>query len=462
MTRKFAALLLVAILPFAGCKKLHLPFGKKAAPEPVAAAPAEAAPSAPAAPAPIAAVSEAPAVPVAAAPSAPAAPSKPDLTPAVPVKAAVDTSASVMVLCYHNIEDSKRNLQLTLPVAEFEKELGELKTAGFTVIPMQDFLAWRRGDKNIPHKSCVITLDDGWVSAYNTAWPILKKYGYPFTLFIYIEYVGSGGKSMTWDQLAEMRDAGVDIQCHTFTHSNLHGKATGTKPKEVTVMQQMGYEPWLRKEIIDSKKVLEDKLGIKVNAIAYPYGVWNSEVRKVVKEAGYEAGFTVYGQRIGMHSPPSDLLGRYAVEAKQPKIFADALTMLGGGVAAADNNSSSIGQLASASMITKPMNGETVNTTKPVISANLATMGAVEPGSVKVFLSGVGPLQVQYSPDTKMMTAAVVQPLKPGAYSVIVAAKVGGQNQETRWVFNVSATATNAAPAPGAAATPIPPTPPKL
>jgi peptidoglycan/xylan/chitin deacetylase (PgdA/CDA1 family) len=459
MTRKFAAILLLALLPFAGCKKIHALLGKKEAAEPTAVLAAPAAPGAPAQekPAPIAAAAAAPGVP-ATAPAAPAAPSKPDLLRPNPVKAAVDTSASAMVLCFHNVEDGHSNA-LTITTAEFEKELKAVKDAGFSVIPLQDFLAWRRGEKTIPHKSCVITLDDGWVSGYNNSWPILKKYGFPFTLFIYIEYVGSGGKSMSWDQLAEMRDAGVDIECHTYTHSNLHGK--GNKAKVQAEIKAMGYEPWLRKELIDSKKVLEEKLGIKVNCLAYPYGVWNSVVRGIVKEAGYEAAFTVYGQRLTMHSPPSDLLGRYAVEMTKPKIFQEALSMTGGGVAAPDTGSS-IGQLAAASMITKPMNGETINTTRPVISANLATMGTIDPATLKVFLSGVGPLQVQFSPDTKMMNAPVLQPIKPGAYSVIVSAKVNGVTQETRWTFNVSSTATSATPVPGAAATPIPPTPPRL
>ncbi len=81
----------------------------------------------------------------------------------------------------------------------------QIKDAGFAVIPMQDFLAWRRGDKDIPPKCGVITIDDGYVSGYDTAWPILKKFGYPFTMFVYINYINSGGKSISWDQLG--RDA---------------------------------------------------------------------------------------------------------------------------------------------------------------------------------------------------------------------------------------------------------------
>ena len=68
----------------------------------------------------------------------------------------------------------------------------ELKDKGITVISMQDLLAWKRGEKNIPPRSAVITFDDGWKSQYEVAWPILKKYGYPFTMFIYTEGVRGG------------------------------------------------------------------------------------------------------------------------------------------------------------------------------------------------------------------------------------------------------------------------------
>ena len=147
---------------------------------------------------------------------------------------------------------------------------------------------------------------DGWVSGYTNAWPMLKKFGYPFTMFIYVNYVGTGGKSLTWEQLAEMRDAGVDIQSHTYSHSNLRVPGAGVDAKAKALVQKdlktLGKDGWLRKEIIDSRKVLEQRLGIRVNAIAYPFGSHSPEARAIVKEAGYEAAFTVYGQRLGYGS----------------------------------------------------------------------------------------------------------------------------------------------------------------
>src|SRR5260370_11271614 len=81
----------------------------------------------------------------------------------------------------------------------------------YTSITSKRSAATRVGEKAIPSKSAVITIDDEWNSQYYVAWPILKESGYPFTLFIYTQWVATGGKAMTWAQLGKMRDAAVDI-----------------------------------------------------------------------------------------------------------------------------------------------------------------------------------------------------------------------------------------------------------
>lgn len=364
-----------------------------------------------------------------------------------------------MVLCYHNIEDQSRMKALTITTAEFERQLQAIKDANFTVIGMQDFLAFRRGEKEIPLKSCIITIDDGWVSGYTNAWPILKKFGYPFTMFIYVNYVGSGGKSLTWEQLAEMRDGGVDIQSHTWSHSNLRAPGQGVDAKTKAMVQKdiaaLGMDGWLRKEIVESKLMIEKQLGVKCNAFAYPFGIHSQKAREVVKEAGYEAAFTVYGQRLSYSSPPFDLLGRYAIEASKPQIFADALKMIGGGVGAPAGELPSVAQLAGASMLTQPAEGETITDPNPTLKANLATLGDVEPGSVEMRVSGLGPVPVKYDPATKLAEAKVTQKLRDKNYSVILSVKVkGGQKKEVRWNFNFDPS--------GAAPVVEPPPPPQL
>jgi peptidoglycan/xylan/chitin deacetylase (PgdA/CDA1 family) len=224
----------------------------------------------------------------------------------------VNRDAKVSVLCYHRFEDNPSDA-LAIAPAEFRTQMKQLKDSGIEVISMKDFLAWRRGEKSIPPRSAIITIDDGYVSAYNVAWPILKEFGYPFTMFIYTNYVGVGGKSMTWPMLEEMRDAGVDIESKTVSHHDLRHAPNG-----------QDYTTWLHNEIYGSKDILEQKLGINIVAFAFPYGTHNDVVRKMALDAGYQALFTVHGEHMGIDAP-ADQLGRYAVESMHPDVFESAL-----------------------------------------------------------------------------------------------------------------------------------------
>ena len=362
----------------------------------------------------------------------------PTPTPAPTPKPAANRNASVIVLCYHRFEDIKS--PMAMKPADFEAQMQAIKDAGFTVISMQDFLAWRRDEMEIPNKSALITIDDGYVSAYETGWPILKKFGYPFTMFVYVQYVGTGGKSVSWDQLAEMRDAGVEIGCHSFSHQNLRGHGALFSKQAAEEVKKMGYDAWLRKEVVDSKKTIERQLGIKVATFAYPGGFYNDTVRAAVKEAGYEAAFITYGKRNGFSAPGFDEIGRYGIEPNKPKTFQDALAMIGGGMgpgmgAYADAPAAPETHAAST-LETVPADGATVSDPKPVIKAVLASLGAVEPGSVAMRISGFGAVPVKYDEATKTVSfQPTTQPLRDKEYTVIVTAKAGGKKTEARWSF---------------------------
>src|SRR3989440_8760704 len=275
---------------------------------------------------------------------APGATAAPPVAPSPKItKPVVDQTAQTIIFCYHRLVDKIRYPGTEITPAAFEAQMKELKDRGITVIPMQDLLAWKRGEKNIPPRCAVITFDDGYKSQYEVAWPIMKKYGYPFTMFIYTEGVrgGSlaGGGAITWEQLADMRDNGIDIEAHSATHQDLREGHTimvsqpGAKrtKKKLTGAE---YEQWVQNEIVGSKQLLEQRLGIKINCFAVPFGTYNDHVKEIARNAGYEAMFTVYGQPI-TYTSANDALGRYATEANKPKVFADALKMIGGSGAGA-------------------------------------------------------------------------------------------------------------------------------
>src|ERR1700686_3663869 len=354
MLTRFAIIPLLLTLSFAACKK------------PATAAETNSAPK------------TTPASSTAAGRANTSAAATPGVAPVI-TKPAIDQNAQVVILGYHRFVNNVRRPDTEITPQAFEAQMQELKNKGIAVIPMQDFLAWRRGEKAIPAKSAIITFDDGWKSQHEVAWPILKKFNYPVTLFIYTEGIKpghfSGGESMSWDQLAEMRDAGVDIQGHTATHSDLRKPYDKVAKKKLNPQE---YEEWLQKEIVGSKQMIEQKLGVKVNCFAVPYGFHNDHIRDIVIKAGYEGLFTVYGQPITMHTPLNSV-GRYLMEANKPKTFTDAVAAL-----ATTAVGPSVAEVAPSNLQTQPADGETIKNALPLIKANISSLGAIDAGSVEM------------------------------------------------------------------------------
>jgi peptidoglycan/xylan/chitin deacetylase (PgdA/CDA1 family) len=379
-------------------------------------------------------------------PAAVATPVPPKIT-----KPVVDQTAQVIIFCYHRLVDKIRYPGTEITPAAFEAQMKELKDRGITVISLQDLLAWKRGEKNIPPRSAVVTFDDGWKSQYEVAWPIMKKYGYPFTMFIYTEGVrgGSlgGGEAITWEQLADMRDNGVDIEGHSATHQDLReghtitlisgGKRSRTK---VTGPQ---YEEWMQNEVVGSKQLLEQRLGIKVNCFAVPFGNYNEHVKEIARNSGYEAMFTVYGQPITFTSP-MDSIGRYAIEANKPKVFEDAVKM----IATSSGGGAAVAEVGAKDHSTQPADGETVRTALPLIKANLSAVGAIDPGSVQMRVSGLGVVPASYDPKSGTVSYQVTQKLHEKSCSVIISAKAQGKKVEAHWTFGIEEGAAGAATSP--------------
>src|SRR5438552_1373223 len=369
-------------------------------------------------------------------------------------KPVVDQTAQTIIYCYHRLVDKVRYPGTEITPAAFEAEMKELKDRGITVISLQDLLAWKRGEKNIPPRCAVITFDDGWKSQYEVAWPIMKKYGYPFTLFIYTEGVRGGalggGEAITWEQLADLRDNGVDIQAHTATHQDLR------EGHNVTVIEPGGkrsrkkltgadYEKWVQNEVVGCKELLEQRLGIKANCFAVPFGNYNEHVKELARNAGYEAMFTVYGQPITFTSP-MDSIGRYAIEANKPKVFADAVNMIG----ASSGGGTAVAEVGAKDLTTHPADGETVRTALPLIKANLSSVGQIEPGSFQMRVSGLGLVPVSFDAKTGTVSYQVPQKLRDKTCTVIVSAKSEGKKVETHWTFGIEEAAATAASSPAA------------
>ncbi len=382
---------------------------------------------------------------------APSASPTPKPTPApTPTPFAVDTSSQVSVLGYHRFEKKPRD-PLAIAPDHFRKQMQTVKDSGIPVIPMADFLAWRSGKKNIPPKAIVITIDDGYNDAYTEG--VADSQGIRLSLHLLrLHELHRRGRPLdSLGSIGRNEPAGVDIGSHTVSHDNL------VKPKK---LNGMAYDQWLANELKGSKDMIEGKLGIKLTTLAYPFGVHNDNVAAKTLEAGYQAAFTVNGQK-ALYGSPAGKIGRYIVQSDKEFTFANALKF--GGSAGGD--SAVEGNPAAASMLTQPMQGETISNPRPEIKVNLATFGQVDPKTVEMRISGFGIVPATYDPATQLLSYTMHQRLREHSVTVIVSARAGGRKAVANWTFQFDPNAApTPAPASAASSTPtdnpfVPPAP---
>jgi peptidoglycan/xylan/chitin deacetylase (PgdA/CDA1 family) len=190
----------------------------------------------------------------------------------------------VPVLCYHKFSLHKEDA-MTVTREAFETQLKFLHDHGYHVITLDQLHDFMDFKAQIPEKSVVITIDDGWRSTYDIAYPLLKRYGYPATLFVYTNLITGSYETLSWDQIREMYANGIDMQCHTKTHRSLAWKE-GQESFE-------HYFESVQTELTESARILKRELNKDVKYLAYPYGDTNHLVVEVARKLGYRAAFTV-------------------------------------------------------------------------------------------------------------------------------------------------------------------------
>jgi peptidoglycan/xylan/chitin deacetylase (PgdA/CDA1 family) len=224
----------------------------------------------------------------------------------------------VPILCYHRFDEGCGS-KLCIPGDVFEQQMKYLKENGYQTISAQmllDFLSYRGG---LPEKSVMITIDDGYRSVYNVAYPILKKYGFTAIVFVYTDFVGISKSAITWDQLKEMKANGFEIGSHTVSHSDLSRKLEGEDNR--------AYLKRVKRELGVSKKIIDKKLNQNTTFIAYPYGRQNKIAQKIAHRVGYELAATVKSGGNPFFSD-SLTLNRRQILSRDKKVFISRLNTL--------------------------------------------------------------------------------------------------------------------------------------
>jgi peptidoglycan/xylan/chitin deacetylase (PgdA/CDA1 family) len=353
--------------------------------------------------------------------------------PPVPETTEPDSGVRVSVLGYHDFSETQPETAMRISTSKFRKQMETIRQLGITVISLEDFSAWKRGEKEVPAKSILITLDDGWKSVYTDAFPILKEFGYPYTLFLYKNYVDGGGKALTTPMIKEMIKAGATIGSHSISH-----------PYPITVksFRKKGpdaYDAYLRKEMGESKRFLESKFSVKITTYSYPGGFFTEEMLPLGKEFGYSHCFTVQPGKV-KQSMPDEVLPRYMILGNYDKIFEFATTFRESQNSLATPEGAIAGMIQTTPHPVSPEPGAIINSRLPEITADLSKLENFDPKTLVMKVSGFGEVPAIFAEDSKKLSWQVNRRLRQPTCQVSVSWKdTAGKAVEEplRWSFQI-------------------------
>ncbi len=343
---------------------------------------------------------------------------------------ALDEPVRVTVLGYHDFSASQEATEMRLPIPKFRKQLQEIKDNNLNVISLEEFIAWKKGEETVPDRSVLITIDDGWKSVYTDAFPVFKEFNFPFTVYLYKNYVDGGGRALTTKMIQEMQDSGL---CTIGSHSVSH-----PFPSKVKSEKRKGEQPFttfLEAEFGDSKNFLEHKFLQKVTTYAYPGGFHVDEMFPIADKFEYDFLFTVIPGKVKKDSP-DNLLNRYIILGTHDYIFKNAIRFKNLSPDALDSEQLKI----STAHPVFPVAGSSINDRTPEISVDLSAVALLDPDSIVMRIAGFGKVPITYDADTKKVSWQVNRPIHAQSVEVVTTWKVEeGAKAEPplKWIFLV-------------------------
>ena len=179
------------------------------------------------------------------------------------------------ILMYHNIGYEDGSFFVT--PENFTKQIEYIKKNGYKVITLDELVRSIKDKRRLKRNKVVITMDDGYKDNFKYAYPVLKEFGFPATIFLVTDLIGNKKNFLSWDEVRVMSKDSISFGGHTKTHFYLGS----VKDKKVAL-----------EEVAGSKKAIEKKIGVPADYFCYPAGGFNEMVKEVVVEAGYKGACT--------------------------------------------------------------------------------------------------------------------------------------------------------------------------
>ena len=340
----------------------------------------------------------------------------------------------VTVLGYHNFSKKAPVTRMLMRTSEFREQMEHLRREGITVISMQEFLEWRLGTRTLPARCALITMDDGWESVYTEAYPILKEYGYPFTLFLYTKYLTGKGDSLTPAQVKEMQANGATVGSHSVSH---------LYPRSWKAAEKHGSEAYaalVDAELGESQKKLSEIFG-PVNTYCYPGGYHTPGMQERMPGYGYVAAYTVIPGKVTVTENPLEI-HRYMIFGNDSSVFRAAVdfraAQLGTGVTTGASPGTLPARTPLPPFAVYPKPGETVNPDFPNITAYMSGETAVNFSTVQMKVSGFGRVPAKVDEATRTVQWVLPCRIYMPNISVHVTWKTtDGSSHKAEWSFAV-------------------------
>lgn len=328
--------------------------------------------------------------------------------------------AEVSVLCYHDFSETGNATEMRIKSNVFADQMQQLADSGINVISLSEFEAWKSGQKKLPARNVLITIDDGWRSVYEEAFPILKKHKFPFAIGLYTDFIASGGKTLTLEMLNEMRQAGMEIACHSTSHP------LPSKFKKARNAGADQYRAFLNKEIVESKKELDSRFRINTKTYIYPGGYYLQDMFPTIQEGGMSFAFTVKPGKVTLNSSNLEL-PRYVVLGTTERMFEQALKFTGAKAPP-----------KKLPYAVKPGSQSVIAERRPWIGIDLSKAEDVDPNTVYMRVAGFGKVDAKFLKGTKRFEWQASRNLHQPSYSVLVQWRKKGSSKyepPIKWEF---------------------------
>ena len=195
----------------------------------------------------------------------------------------------MIALLYHHISESVEDKIHYVTPSQFEAQMAYLFKHKYKIISENNLVEFVRERIPLPLNSILLTFDDGYEDNYSEALPVLEEFGFKAMIFISPNLVNKQGY-LTYKQIKKTIKRNFFYGAHTLTHAHL----LNLSEKEI------------KKEILNSKIILEEKLYCEVNFFAYPYGAYSERIRRLVAESGYLGAFSLHR---GINTSKTDRFG---------------------------------------------------------------------------------------------------------------------------------------------------------